>query len=427
MTPAASAAWRRRLGLEGRAASLAAALFVYGFGEELWSRYLPEYLRVLGASALAVGAFGALRDFLDAAYAYPGGILTDRLGPGKSLTLFGALTAAGILVYLFWPAIAGVFLGLLLVRAWASLGLPATFAMIGEELPAGRRIVGFTAQAIVKRIPIVLAPPLGGLLLERLGVRHGMKAAFGISALLAVLMLTRLRREVRKRPSHPPSGRSLREMRPSVAAGAEVSGGRPPEPPRAGRGKKLPAQLRQLLIADCLVRLCEGLPDVFLVIWAIEVVRVTPVQFGLLTSVMTVSAILSYFPAAALAERAEKKPFVLATYVFFSLFPLAVFLARSFSGLIAAYFIGGLREIGEPARKSLIVDLSEPGARGRTVGLYYTIRGFAVAGAAAIGGALWTIAPAWTFLAAAALGLLGTAWTALFLRTGIASSSPGDR
>ena len=98
MTPAA--AWRRRLGLEGRAASLASALFVYGFGEELWSRYLPEYLRVLGASALAVGAFGALRDFLDAAYAYPGGALTDRLGSAKSLTVFGALTAAGILVYL---------------------------------------------------------------------------------------------------------------------------------------------------------------------------------------------------------------------------------------------------------------------------------------------------------------------------------------
>jgi len=174
------------------------------------------------------------------------------------------------------------------------------------------------------------------------------------------------------------------------------------------------------------VRLCEGLPDVFLVIWAIEVVRITPVQFGLLTSVMTASAVLSYFPAAVLAERADKKPFVLATYVFFTLFPLAVFLSRSFPVLLIAYVVGGLREIGEPARKSLILDLSEPSARGRTVGLYYTIRGFAVAGAAAIGGALWTIGPAWTFLAAAALGLLGTAWTAVFLRTGIASSTGGE-
>jgi hypothetical protein len=61
------------------------------------------------------------------------------------------------------------------------------------------------------------------------------------------------------------------------------------------------------------------------------------------------------------------------------------------------------------------VDLSTR-RRGRTVGLYYAIRGFSVAGAAAVGGALWTLDPAATFLVAAALGLAGTAWTALFLR-----------
>src|SRR5262249_21017351 len=193
MVPGA-ARWRLRLGLEGRAASLAAALFVFGFGEELWSRYLPEYLRVLGASALAVGAFGALRDFLDAAYAYPGGALTDRVGTARSLALFGGVTAAGIVVYLFWPAVAGVLLGLLLVRAWPSFGLPATLALIGEELPSRRRIAGFTAQAVIKRIPIVVAPPLGGWLIERLGMRGGMKAGFATSLLLAVGMLVLLRR-----------------------------------------------------------------------------------------------------------------------------------------------------------------------------------------------------------------------------------------
>jgi MFS family permease len=158
------------------------------------------------------------------------------------------------------------------------------------------------------------------------------------------------------------------------------------------------------------------MPEVFLVIWAIEVVKVSPSRFGLLTSVLTGTAIVSYLPAVALAERAEKKGFVLLTYVFFSLFPLAVFLSRSFPALLLAFAIGGFREIGEPARKALIVDLCDPRARGRTVGLYYAIRGFSVAGAAAVGGALWAVGPSWTFLAAAALGLAGTAWTAFFLR-----------
>ena len=178
---------------------------------------------------------------------------------------------------------------------------------------------------------------------------------------------------------------------------------------------KLAPALKQLLIADCLIRFCEGMPEVFLVIWAIEVVKISPSRFGLLTSVLMGTAIVSYLPAAVFAERAEKKWFVLLTYLFFTLFPLAVFFSHSFSALIGAFAIGGLREIGEPARKALIVDLSDPRARGRAVGLYYSIRGFAVAGAAAAGGLLWTIRPSLTFLTAAALGVAGTAWAAAFL------------
>src|SRR6266508_2066507 len=400
MSRSALVSWRRRLGLERRVGALAVGLFVYGFGEELWFRYLPEYLRVLGASAFAVGLFGTARDLLDAAYAYPGGVLSDRLGTRRSLLLFGSLTTAGFAAYLFWPSILGVFLGLLLVMCWQSLGLPATFALIGEELKGGRRIVGFTVQAVLKRVPIVLAPPLGGLLLEKLGMRHGMRVGFAVSILLSMAMLFALRKGLREE--------ERREDAPLPPGEGVVRDGRE-------RSKLAPA-LRQLLIADCLIRFCEGMPEVFLVIWAIEVVKISPFRFGLLTSVLMGTAIVSYVPAAALAERAEKKWFILLTYIFFSLFPLAVFLSHSFMALIGAFAVGGLREIGEPARKALIVDLSDSQARGRTVGIYYAIRGFSVAGAAAVGGALWTVGPSLTFLVAAGLGFAGTAWTALFLR-----------
>ena len=240
---------------------------------------------------------------------------------------------------------------------------------------------------------IMLAPPLGGLLLERFGLVHGMRIGFAVSIVLSIGMLVFLARALRRE-----------------AAGA----GTPPLAKPQPRVRLRPA-LRQLLVADCLIRLCEGLPDVFLVVWAIEIVKVSPVQFGLLTSVRMATAIASYVPAATLAGRAERKPFVILTYVFFTLFPLAVLASKSFEALLLAFAIGGLREIGEPARKALIVDLAHPAARGRTVGTYYAIRGFAVAGAATVGGALWTIRPAFTFLAAGALGVAGTLWAARFL------------
>jgi MFS family permease len=382
--------WRRRLGLERGVGALAAGLFVYGFGEELWFRYVPAYLRWLGASPFLVGAFGTCKDFLDAGYAYPGGVITDRLGSRRALLLFGALTVAGFALYWAAPSIPMIFIGLPLVMAWQSLGLPATFSLLKEELSGGGRLVGFTVQSVVKRLPIVLAPPLGGYLIQRQGMASGMRTGFFLSILLSVLMLLGLWRAFR---SHRP------------AADSAPAGG--------GKVRLQPALVR-LLTADCLIRLCEGLPEVFLVVWALEIARISPERFGLLTSILMITAILSYLPAAMLAERAEKKPFVVLTYLFFTLFPLAVVFSHSFLALAGAYVIGGLREIGEPARKALIVDLavSDPG---RTVGLYYSIRGFAVAGAAAIGGALWTVRPELTFTVAAALGAAGTLWAAIGL------------
>jgi MFS family permease len=379
---------RRAFGLERGVAALAAGLFVFGFGQELWFRYLPEYLRFLGATPLAVGAFGAVKDLLDAAYAYPGGAIADRAGTRTSLLLFGAVTVGGYAILAGWRSIAGVFAGIVLVMAWPSLGLPATFAMIGEELRGAKRIVGFTVQAIVKRIPIVIAPIAGGLLIGRLGMLRGMRAGFFASIALAGAATFGLARAFRGHPARPPA---------------------------AGGPAPLPPALRRLVAFDVLVRLCEGLPDVFLVVWVIEVRGFPAARFGILTAILTATSIASYFPAAVLAGRTDKKWWIVLTYSFFTLFPLAVFAARSFPALAAAFAVGGLREIGEPARKAFIVDAAPTEARGRTVGKYYTIRGFSVAGAAVAGGLLWTIAPRWTFLAAAALGAAGTLGAALFL------------
>jgi MFS family permease len=381
----------------GGVGALATALFVFGFGQELWFRFLPAYLRSLGAPALLVGAFGTLKDLLDAAYALPGGVLTDRLGSRRALLLFGGTTLAGFALYLAWPTVPVLFAGLLLVMAWPALGLPATFALVGEELSRERRIAGFTLQAVLKRLPIVLAPPLGGLLIGRLGMRDGMRIGFAASVALSLVMLAALRHAFRV-------------------------GGRAPRRKKGGR-VALPRALRTLLAADILVRLCEGLPDVFIVVWVLEEVGLSPARFGLLTSILTATAIVSYAPAVALAGGAEKKSFIVLTYVFFTAYPLAVFLSRSFPALAAAFVVGGLREIGEPARKAYIVDAAPEEARGRVVGLYYAFRGFSVAGAAAVGGLLWSVHPALTFLVAALLGALGTLGAALFLP----ATAPADR
>jgi hypothetical protein len=75
---------------------------------------------------------------------------------------------------------------------------------------------------------------------------------------------------------------------------------------------------------------------------------------------------------------------------------------------VLAFVIGGLREIGEPARKAMIVDLAQENVRARSVGLYYLVRSLSITPAAAIGGLLWSISPQVPFVVAGVIGLIGT-------------------
>lgn len=129
-----------------------------------------------------------------------------------------------------------------------------------------------------------------------------------------------------------------------------------------------PRSLRCLLVFDIFTRIGEGLVDVFLVIFATSIAGVSMPQYGVLIAVQMITAIVVYLPAARIADRVGRKPFVIATLIAFTLFPLAVISARTFPALVGAFIVGGLREIGEPSRKALIVDFAQPAILARTIG-----------------------------------------------------------
>jgi MFS family permease len=174
--------------------------------------------------------------------------------------------------------------------------------------------------------------------------------------------------------------------------------------------------LKQLLVSDILARLAEGLPAALIVIYATTNLGASVALFGALHGLQMLTAIIGYLPAGKLAERWGQRLFIALTFGFFALFPLTFAIYPLLSGvkvvpfLIIAFVVGGLREIGEPARKGMIVDLASETQRGEVVGVYYLIRGLSVAAAPFVGGLLWTVSPQLTFAIAAGLGILGALW-----------------
>ena len=384
------------LSLERNVTIASAAVFLLGLGEELWKKFLPKYLEALGASIPVIGLFGAAENLFDAVYQYPGGWIADRVGRRRAFLIFIVLAAAGYLVYLFSPSWPFVFLGLALAMAWQSMASPAIFAIIADSLPQERRAMGFTVQSILKRVPIVIAPMIGGALIAEFGVVRGIHLGLVVTLFIVALTLVLVHRI---------------NIEVKTAATTNIR----------GVWHSFHVAMKRLLISDVVIRMCEGLTGVLTILYVTNVHGLSAARYGTLIAVQMTTSILVYIPAGKIADRVGRKPFVMLTFVCFALFPLAVVAAWRFELLIVAFVIGGLREIGEPARKAMIVDFAHEDMRARSVGLYYLIRGLSITPAAVIGGFLWKIAPEVPFLIAAAVGLLGTLIFALTVEERFAS------
>jgi len=357
-----------------------------------------------------------LDNLLSALYSFPGGYASDKLGYKRALLLFNLLAMAGYVVVIAIPNWQAVILGAILFVSWTAISLPATMDMVATVLPKNKRTMGVSLHSLVRRIPMALGPVIGGALIGAFGETQGVRLAFivafvlaGVSLILQQVMITDEKRTPADKGSAKSYGLTL-----------------------------LNAPLQNLLVSDILVRFCEQIPYAFVVIWCVSINKITPLQFGLLTTIEMITAMLVYVPVAYLADKSVKKPFVVTTFVFFTIFPLVLLVAQSFWVMAIAFVIRGLKEFGEPTRKALIMDLAPDGRKAATFGVYYLIRDIIVSIAAFGGALLWDAStakliidtlgsgqallpffdaitsPATNFLVAFGFRLAGTLYFALF-------------
>ncbi len=385
------------LGLNRGIAGLLAMVILVGMGERMAERFLPIYLMALGGGALSVGLLNGLDVLLSALYSFPGGYLSDRLGTKRALLVFNLLAILGFLIVILLPTWTAVIGGSFFFLSWTAISLPATMDMVSRALPKNKRTMGVSMHSLVRRIPMALGPLMGGLFINRWGETAGVRLAFVGALVLAIVAMILQQRLI---PDHRVTADNA---------------------PRAERNplrlfRDMSPSLRRLLVADILVRFCEQIPYAFVVVWAMKVIArpVTAFEFGVLTTVEMTVAVLVYIPVAWMADRTTKKPFVAMTFVFFTLFPLALLFCQSFWTLAAVFVLRGLKEFGEPTRKALIMDLAPEGRKAAMFGLYYLLRDVVVSVAAFGGAFLWIISPTVNFLAAFAFGAAGTAWFIFF-------------
>jgi MFS family permease len=381
-------------GLRRNLVILLLAIFAIGTGEELWMRFLPKYLQSLGATVFIIGAFDAIRTLLGAIYAYPGGVLVDRWGFRRALIGFNLLSITGYALVLVVPHWGAVILGMFLFLSWSCFSLPATFSLVAETLHASRYSMGIGVQSVIKRVPMMIAPFLGGVLIDRFGVVPGVRIGLLISIVLSGLTIL------------------LQQKLPANAV--EIA---PTEHWSYWRSlTNFTPPLRRLLLSDILIRFCERIPYAWVVIFAMDYVGADGKQVGLLTTIEVVTAAICIIPASHFADKYGREPFVFVTFIMFTIFPLALWFSASFAMLALAFAIRGLKEFGDTSRKALIISYSDPQRRGQMIGAYYLARDLPVSAGAIVGAFLWKISPGVNLLSATIFGAVGTVYYLLTMR-----------
>jgi MFS family permease len=384
------------LGLKRSIVGVLITVILVGMGEKMAERFLPLYIIALGGSTIVVGLLNGMDNLLSALYSFPGGYLSDRLGYKRALLIFNLIAMSGFLIVILFPSWVAVIIGAIFFISWTAISLPAMMSLVSSVLPNNKRTMGVSLHSFVRRIPMALGPVVGGLLIGMYGTQEGVRYAFMAAFAMGIVSLVTQQLMIKE------GGKKEHISAPAIN-------------PFKSFGLVTP-DLRNLLISDILIRFCEQIPYAFVVIWAVTDNGITALQFGLLTTIEMVTAMLIYIPVAYLADRSTKKPFVLITFGFFTLFPLMLIFSRSFSLLVLAFIIRGLKEFGEPTRKALIMDLAPEDKKALTFGVYYLIRDVIVSIAAFGGAFLWNISPQVNFMTAFGFGVIGMVFFAIFGR-----------
>jgi MFS family permease len=193
--------------------ALASLFFCYAFVQRVSpSVMVAELMRDFSASAAILGNLSAFYFYAYAALQIPVGLLMDRIGPRRLMTAAAAVAAAGSVLFATSDALAGAYLGRLLIGAGAAFSWVGVLTVLTQWFPA-HRFALFTgmAQAVGMAGAIFGQAPLA-LSVEQIGWRSTLVAVAAVGFAIALGIWAVVRDKQHEAASSESIGASLKVL-----------------------------------------------------------------------------------------------------------------------------------------------------------------------------------------------------------------------
>lgn len=349
-----------------------------------WSLYVLE----LGATEVIIGVLAAAQSAVMLGIQLPSGILCDRIGRKKVLVYGSLARVVSAIVLIFSSTWQQFFIGLIVNRIGSGMVITSSYILVVESLSSEKRGIAIGAQQLLT-IPQMFMPFITGIYVDLLGVVLAMRTSFYlflITTIIGLMIRVKFIRETLKVETNHTKTESKGFKKGFSRLGFF----------------KVSKSVKIMMAVTAISAASISMAGPFLVIYAVNVIKLTSTQWGALTTVAWIIGTIFSLPAGMLSDRLGRRPIVFTAKFILPLQNLGLLLLRDFNQLLFLHVVIGVGAMGDfhfteigsaptgPAWTALLADLVPAKERGKIVGLIATVSGIVDIPSSIIGGYLWT-------------------------------------
>jgi len=361
---------------------------------QIFNSYESVYIRSLGASSFIIGTYFGVNGLIRAVAGIPGGYLCDTYGRRKMIVVGNYLSAfIWILV-----ALAPSWQFYLVAQFLLSVGtfwIVAEDTILADSMTVERRGLGFSLFWTVTQLAGLASPYIGGLVFQRYhadGLRWVL-ILIGAADCVKAVVYTRFLKETLVSPGRKDS-LGLRSIIDSFIETFKTL-------------RWMPRALLGFCAMEVLFGFAWAMVGPFFTLYALDVISLTPVEWGLLSTIETGVNLCLRLPGGRLADRYSKRWLLLVLLAVQAPGFIFFIYSRSYLHLVLLWVAwAAVEALTEPAWDALRTDLTPKEQRGKVSSLLGIFgSSFGVFGSIA-GGYLYDLDPALPFWVHVPLAIL---------------------
>lgn len=353
----------------------------------LWWQFLPKYFDAVTGSIITTGILLSVYSASLAFFNAFGGYLSDIHGRKKILTMSLPVGVIGLVLFFFsdsWILILPGIIGYTMAMAMRRV---ADLTIVTESTSKRKMATARATVDVAEIAAMSAAAVFGGYFVDQMGIVEGFKFSLLI-ACVAVIISAVVGAKLIRETLHKNHRLKSFTLDPRVMVDFFHN---------------LPSQVKFLITANCTSIVGWSIMFNYMVFYALDVVGITPFEWGVIYAVHLVSYAFFSFAGAKFSDGHNRKTALMILFLSAAIMPILFIMSNSFETMMMVGVFWGLFGFGTSSMSAFVADHTPKKSRGRSVGMVISLFVLSAVPGPIIGSILFSYDPQLPFIVGAAV------------------------